>query len=84
MSINNLGRVVGGTIFSDETFAAFIWTSNDSLQPLDLHGGIAFKIKDDGRMVGQKNNHAWLWNSPGAGQDVGILSGYSYAEATRH
>lgn len=82
VSINNLGRVVGGTLFSDETFAAFIWTSNDSLQPLDLQGGIASKIKDDGRMVGQKNNHAWLWNSPGAGQDLGILPGYSYAEAT--
>ena len=81
-SINNQGQVVGGTVFSDETFSAFTWTTGGGLQPLDLDGGIASKIKDDGRMVGQKNNHAWLWNSPGAGQDLGILPGYSYAEAT--
>ena len=79
-SINNLGQVVGGTTFSDGTTAPFQWTSADGLQPLDLDGGIAYKIKDDGRMVGQKNNHAWLWNSPGAGQEVGILPGYSYAK----
>lgn len=81
-SINNQGQVVGGTVFSDDTFSAFTWTTGGGLQPLDLDGGIASKIKDDGRMVGQKNNHAWLWNSPGAGQDLGILPGYSYAEAT--
>jgi probable HAF family extracellular repeat protein len=81
-SINNLGQVVGVTFYSNDSVSPFIWTLNGALQPLDLDGGIACKIKDDGRMVGQKNNHAWLWNSPGAGQDLGILSGYSYAEAT--
>ena len=81
VSINNLGVIIGGTFFSDNSILPFRWTQNDKLQPMDLQGGIAFKIKDDGRMVGGKNNHAWLWNTPGAGTDLGGLQGFGYTEA---
>jgi probable HAF family extracellular repeat protein len=81
VSINNLGVIIGGTFFSDNSILPFRWTQNDKLQPMDLQGGIAFKIKDDGRMVGGKNNHAWLWTTPGAGTDLGGLSGFGYTEA---
>jgi probable HAF family extracellular repeat protein len=81
-SINNLGQVVGGTLFSDDTFAAFTWTAGSGLQPLNLDGGIAFKIIDDGRMVGRKNNLPWLWTAPGPGQGLGMLTGYTCGEAT--
>jgi probable HAF family extracellular repeat protein len=81
-SINNLGQVVGASFSGDGTASAFIWTANDSLQPLDLQGGIPFKIIDDGRMVGFKNNHPWLWTAPGPGQDLGMLPGYNLGQAT--
>jgi len=80
-SINNLGQVLGYTVYGDD-WVPFIWTQAGGLQPLDLVGGLAFKIKDDGRMVGTKNNHAWLWTAPGPGQDLGTLPGFSYAEAS--
>lgn len=72
-SINNLGKVVGGTLFADSTMSPFTWTVSGGLQPLNLQGGLAYKIMDDGRMAGQNNNRAWLWNSPGAGQNLGTL-----------
>jgi probable HAF family extracellular repeat protein len=81
-SINNLGQVVGGTLFSDDTFAAFTCTASGGLLPLNLDGGLAFRIIDDGRMVGQKNNLPWLWTAPGPGQGLGMLTGYTYGEAT--
>ena len=81
VSINNLGVIIGGSFFSDNSISPFRWTFNDKLQPMDLQGGIAFKIIDDGRMVGGKNNHAWLWNAPGAGTDLGGLTGFGYTEA---
>lgn len=81
ISINNLGIIIGGTFFSDNSIFPFRWTPNDLLQPMDLGGGIAFKILDDGRMVGGKNNHAWLWNAPGPGTDLGGLPGFGYTEA---
>jgi probable HAF family extracellular repeat protein len=80
-SINNLGQVVGATFSADGTPSAFIWTTNGGLQPLDLQGGIPFRIIDDGRMVGQKNNRPTLWTTPGPGQDLGMLDGYTYGEA---
>jgi probable HAF family extracellular repeat protein len=81
VSINNLGVIIGGTFFSDNSFSPFRWTQDNKLQSMDLQGGIAFKIIDDGRMVGSKNNHAWLWNAPGAGTDLGGLPGFGYTEA---
>lgn len=80
-SINNGGQVVGGSLFGDGTISAFIRTPNVSLQPLDLQGGFPFKIIDDGRIVGQKNNRPALWTAPGPGQDLGMLTGYTYGEA---
>lgn len=73
LSINNLGQVIGGTLYSDNSISMFQWTQASGLKPLDLQGGLAFKIIDDGRMVGSKNGHAWLWNAPGAGTDLGTL-----------
>ena len=84
VSINNLGQAVGGTIYSNSTMAPFIWTQTNGLQPLDLQGGFAAKIKDDGRMVGSKNGHAWLWEAPGAGQDLGTLPAPYNGEAEAH
>ncbi|MCX5889528.1 MAG: hypothetical protein NTY36_08755 [Deltaproteobacteria bacterium] len=81
VSINNLGIIIGGTFFNEQSISPFRWTPNDKLQPMDLQGGIAFKILDDGRMVGGKNNHAWLWNAPGPGTDLGGLPGFGYTEA---
>ena len=72
ISINNLGQVIGASLNSNNSISMFQWTQGD-LQPLDLQGGFARKIIDDGRMVGSKNNHAWLWTAPGAGQDLGTL-----------
>jgi probable HAF family extracellular repeat protein len=76
-SINNSGKVVGVSLDDkDQLVAAWTWTLAGGLQPLDLQGSsaFAFKIKDDGRMVGTKNGHAWLWTTPGAGQDLGTLA----------
>jgi probable HAF family extracellular repeat protein len=73
-SINSSGKVVGGAIDPDNATSPWTWTQAGGLQPLDLQGGFPFKIKDDGRMVGQKDNHAWLWLASGAGQDLGTLA----------
>jgi probable HAF family extracellular repeat protein len=81
-SINNLGQVVGASVFSSGAASAFIWTINSGLQPLNLQGGIPFKIIDDGRMVGEKNNHPMVWTAQGQGTDLPVLTGYSYAQAT--
>jgi len=69
-SINNLGQVVGRRFDASNNMSTWTWTQTGGLQPLDLQGGIPFSLSDDGRIVGQKNNHAWLWNTPGAGQDL--------------
>jgi len=73
LSINDQGMVIGASLFADNSVITWTWTKADGNKPLDLQGGIAFKILNDGRMVGQKNNRAWLWTAPGAGQDLGTL-----------
>jgi probable HAF family extracellular repeat protein len=78
LSINNLGVVVG-FFFSGNSYASpFQWTRASGLQPLDLQliGGWANKIRDDGLMVGFKYGHAWMWTEPGAGTDLGNLPGF--------
>ncbi len=82
-SINNLEQVIG-SFFGDNSFAMFRWTQADGLQLLDLQGGFAMKIIDDGRMVGGNNLHAWLWTAPGAGQDLGTLAVPYNGEALAH
>lgn len=85
-SINNLGVVIGLILLGDPYYTMFIWTQAgglqlmDGLQPID-GGGYANKIKDDGRMVGEKNTHAWLWTAPGPGTDLGGLTGFAYTWA---
>lgn len=77
-SINNLGVAIGFYYFGESYAIPFQWTQAGGLQPLDLEvlGGFAAKILDDGRMVGFKNGHAWLWTTPGPGTDLGNLPGF--------
>ena len=70
ISINNLGKVL---IFEDGSGSYFTWTQSEGIQSLDLQGGVARKIADDGTIVGQKNDHAWLWPTSGRGVDLGTL-----------
>jgi probable HAF family extracellular repeat protein len=81
-AINNLGVVIGHTLFNGEAYLSmFTWTQAGGLQPLDLQHGYASKIKDDGRMVGEKSGHAWLWTAPGPGTDLGGVAGFNYTSA---
>lgn len=70
ISINNLGKV----LISMGGFASyFTWTQSEGIQSLDLQGGVACKIADDGSIVGQRNNRAWLWSPSGRVVDLGTL-----------
>jgi probable HAF family extracellular repeat protein len=86
-SINNLGVVIGYIQLGNPYYTMFIWTQAgglqlmEGLQPID-GGGYASTIKDDGRMVGMKNAHAWLWTAPGPGTDLEGLPGFSTTWAT--
>jgi probable HAF family extracellular repeat protein len=72
ISINNLGKVLGQT-FSPPNFPYFTWTQRGGIQSLDLQGGVACKIADDGSIVGQRNDHAWLWLASSRWVDLGTL-----------
>lgn len=51
ISINNLGKVLGRTISETGSVAYFTWTQSGGIQSLDLQGGVACKIADDGSIV---------------------------------
>jgi probable HAF family extracellular repeat protein len=74
-SINNQGQVVGYSEAAGGTQVAFLWTQAGGLMSLDLQGGAANKIIDNGNIAGYNHNHAYLWTAPGSGQDLGVLTG---------
>ena len=71
-SINNLGEVVGGSLFTDGTFHSWVWTREAGMQSLESSpgafatiAGCCRTINDHGEVVGfvfdTAGSHAVVW-----------------------
>ena len=81
-SINNQGVVIGYNFTEGKDFLSRSYGPRPAGSNPLTWSGYPNTIKDDGRMVGEKNSHAWLWTAPGAGTDLGGLTGFYIPMAT--